>query len=238
MLFEVGTIVCVGSIVSNAVCWIVWPQSATKGLQTNMIKTLDSYSTVLNLLTSTFLLEEPLHHPSQEKIKKAIADHQASFTSLKKNLSEARSEGWFGGPNEGSVGVPGSGTGRAYQDAVECLTRLAQHLSGMRSGTSLQYELAKMKAGAGRKGTLRKKGSRKGGMQSASERNETETASAKVKSKMIGEQGISVNLLDVEAVTMLKAAAAIFGDLVDELGPPLKPLVVSGLISNKACRFS
>lgn len=39
-------------------------------------------------------------------------------------------------------------------------------------------------------------------------------------------QGVSVNVMNAEAETMLKAAAAVFGDLVEELGPPLKPLVV------------
>lgn len=222
-LLQVALIVLIGSIVSNVICWIVWPQSATKNLQTNMIKTLDSYSTVLSLLTSTFLLEEPMHHPSQEKIKKAVADHQASFTNLKKNLNEAKSEGWFGGPNDGSIGVPGSGTGKAYQDAVDCLTRLAQHLNGLRSGTSMQYEMLKMRVvgPGGRRSTLKPKGTKKSTFVIPGS-NGRQGGNGKAKAG----PDISISAVDPEDAILLKAAATVFGDLVEELGPPLKPLVV------------
>lgn len=149
-----------------------------------MVKTLDSFSTLLSLLTGTFLLDDELFHPSQEKISKAVADHQAAFTGLKKNLDEARSERLCGGPTARSR------SGDLYEDAVDSLTRLAQHLNGLRSGTSLQYDLAK----AHRDGKVARR-------------------APPTKGKAAED-------------VMLRAAAAMFGDLVGELDSPLRALSV------------
>ncbi|KAI0032892.1 Fusaric acid resistance protein-like-domain-containing protein [Vararia minispora EC-137] len=206
-LASVSFIVFIGTCVSNLVCYTVWPQSATANLEKSMVKTLDSYSTLLKLVTNTFLLEEPAHRLSQEKIKNAVADHQASFTQLKKNLSEARSERVCGGPADG----PGRlGTRRPYEDAVDSLTRLGQHLNGLRSGITLQYDIAR----AYRDGRLeaRKRSSR------ARSRSGTD-ASDKGKT-----QGRAGNGFEDEETVVIKAVATIFGGMVDELGPPLQAL--------------
>jgi hypothetical protein len=184
----------------------LWSQSAKKNLQANMIKTLDSYSTILSLLTSTFLLEDESYQPSQEKISKAVAAHQATFTGLKKSLAEAQSERLYGGPNTGL-----SGGGDPYEDAVDSLTRLAQHLNGLRSGTSLQYDLVKAHRDIRRH-------SAHGG--SSMNRNAFETELAKGKVTSDGGPGNAENV-------MLRAAAAMFGDLVGELDSPLRALSVS-----------
>ncbi|KAJ7354534.1 Fusaric acid resistance protein-like-domain-containing protein [Mycena albidolilacea] len=191
-LLQVSFIVLCGSATSNLVCYAIWPQSATSALQANMTKTLDSFSTLLSLLTNAFLLEEGLQQPSHERLMKAVANHQSSFTSLKKNLKEAQSE-WV----KGSGGAPGGGLGRAYEDAVDSMNRLAQHLNGLRGGTRLQYDLTK----AGVVGKSKKHGN---GKQKADH--------------------ISIVFEDEEEAAMLNAAAEMFGDLVDELGPPLKAL--------------
>ncbi|KAI0267057.1 hypothetical protein BC834DRAFT_872327 [Gloeopeniophorella convolvens] len=191
-LLQVALIVAIGACLANLVCFIFWPQSATKNLQANMVKTLDSYSTLLSMLTSTFLLEDSYYQPSQEKISKAISDHQATFVGLKKNLAEARSEWLCGGPSGRSTKREGD----PYEDAVDSLTRLAQHLNGLRSGTSLQYDLAR----AHQKGRF-------------ASRNEH----AKGKGAAQGPE-------DTEEDIMLRAAAAMFGDLVEELGSPLRAL--------------
>jgi len=136
------------------------------------------------------------HILDMEKIQRAVENHQNSFTTLQRNLREAKSE-WAltratGEDSEepGVVdGYPQLSGRRSYEDAVDSLNRLAQHLNGLRSGTRLQYELTK--AGIKRKGK-------------AVDSDET--------------QGVEV---------LLRAAAAMFGDLVDELGPPLKALSVS-----------
>lgn len=200
-LLQVSTIVGFGSLISNLVCYAIWPQSATSNLQTNMSKTLDSFSTVLSMLTNTFLLEGGVHKKNHlEKMQRAVENHQSSFTSLQKNLAEARTE-WF--HRGGEYGVKGENTGkRAYEDAVDSLNRLGQHLNGLRSGTRLQYELTK--AGVVKVRTLKRK----------------KTAKRPV------ELDIDISLDDDEETAMLKAAGAMFGDLVDDLGPPLKALSV------------
>ncbi|KAJ7252108.1 Fusaric acid resistance protein-like-domain-containing protein [Mycena haematopus] len=194
-LLQVSFIVVCGSAVSNLVCYAIWPQSATSALQANMTKTLDSFSTLLTLLTNAFLLEEGLQQPSHERLMKAVANHQSSFTSLKKNLKEAQSE-WV----QGSGGAPGGGLGRAYQDAVDSMNRLAQHLNGLRGGTRLQYDLTK----AGVVGQSKKAANRNG--------------------KQNAERVSIVVEEPDEETAMLQAAAEMFGDLVDDLGPPLKAL--------------
>jgi hypothetical protein len=187
----------------------LWSQSAKKNLQANMVKTLDSFSTLLSLLTSTFLLEDEFYQPSQEKISKAVADHQAAFTGLKKNLAEAQSERLGGGPSAGSS----RNSGDPYEDAVDSLTRLAQHLNGLRSGTSLQYELAK----AHRDGKVEiRRGSAFATMFETEQENKGKSASP----DRLG------NTTENENV-MLRAAAAMFGDLVGELDSPLRALSVS-----------
>jgi hypothetical protein len=177
-----------------------------------MIKTLDSFSTILSLLTSTFLLEDESYLPSQEKISKAVAAHQATFTGLKKSLAEAQSERLYGGPNGGLSGRGGD----PYEDAVDSLTRLAQHLNGLRSGTSLQYDLVKAHRDA--KVFVRRHSAYGSNMN----RNalETELAKGKVTSDGPGASGNAENV-------MLRAAGAMFGDLVGELDSPLRALSVS-----------
>jgi hypothetical protein len=162
-----------------------------------MTKTLDSFSTVLSMLTRTFLLEGEVHKKHHlEKMQKAVENHQSSFTSLKKSLSEARTE-WVHRGGEASDGNTGK---QGYGDAVDSLNRLGQHLNGLRSGTRLQYDLTK--------------------------------AGVEVKNRRRGKRptipvAFDVSTEDDEEKAMLKAAAVMFGDLVDELGPPLKALSVS-----------
>ncbi|KJA19958.1 hypothetical protein HYPSUDRAFT_1093990 [Hypholoma sublateritium FD-334 SS-4] len=199
-LIQVSGIIFFGSLISNLVCYIIWPQTATSNLRLSMTKTIDSFSTLLPKLTGIFLLEEDSksHIVNLEKIQKAVEDHQNSFTSLQKNLREAKSEwaltGSLGdeGELDPATGFPLISGGRAYEDTVDCLNRLAQHLNGLRSGTRLLYDLTK----AGLK-----------------HRAGTEHPSA-------DHDEVHVD----EGESMLKAAAEMFGDLVDELGPPMKAL--------------
>ncbi|KAL1743411.1 Fusaric acid resistance protein-like-domain-containing protein [Schizophyllum fasciatum] len=187
-LLQVAFIIFSGSIISNLVCFIVWPVTAASNLQTNMTKTLDSFSTLLTMLTHTFLLE-PLPGEGHkgwvrpEKIQRAVDAHQSSFTSLKKALSERKSERTF------VIGKSARELSSAYEDAVASLNRLAQHLNGLRGGTRLQYDITR--AGL----------------------NLQEGRQHEIDSEE-----------EDEEIAMLKAAASMFGDLVDDLGPPLKSL--------------
>ncbi|KAJ3864197.1 Fusaric acid resistance protein-like-domain-containing protein [Lentinula novae-zelandiae] len=223
-LLQVVFIVLCGAVVSNLICYLIWPQSATDTLRSNMTKTLDSFSTLLGMLTDTFLLEEPLHPRSQGRIQRAVEAHQSSFTSLKKNLKEASSEWIFWGryrtPSSSAftklargnapIRDPDNDGGRrkAYQDAVDSLNRLAQHLNGLRSGTRLQFELTQ--AGAVERKARSKKTH---GVPSS-------------KSGPLVDVSLADSMVedDDEEAAILKAAAVMFGDLVDDLGPPMKAL--------------
>ncbi|KAI9067926.1 hypothetical protein FKP32DRAFT_1562778 [Trametes sanguinea] len=210
-LMQVSFIVLVGAIITNVVCLSIWPQRATKNLQNNMTQTLDSFSTLLGMLTQTFLLEEP-HGFSAEKLQRAVSNHQSSFTGLKKSLDEARSERFFGGP--GRVGdeaqLRGS-SGQAYQDAVDSLNRLGQHLNGLRSGISLQHEIIR----GYKEGRVM--------LKHPSMRSRAEGIASNGKGKIIDADCRSSSTLDEESA-LLQAAATAFGDLMDDLGPPLKAL--------------
>ncbi|KAG6862245.1 hypothetical protein C0995_002176 [Termitomyces sp. Mi166 len=210
-LLQVSTIVICGSLISNLVCYLIWPQSAIDNLQTNMTKTLDSFSTVLSMLTNTFLLEGGVHNQAHlDKMQRAVENHQSSFTSLKKSILEARTE-WLGRGNP--VGALPEETGKwAYEDAVNSLNRLGQHLNGLRSGTRLQYELTK--AGVVKNRRRKHKGS---------------------PNRPVG-LDVLMSTDDDEETAMLKAAAIMFGDLVDDLGPPLKALSGACIMSLKRLR--
>lgn len=197
-LFQVTAIVLCGSMISNLVCYFIWPQSATSNLQANMIKTLDSFSTVLSMLTKNFLLETDTRDAS--KLQQAVQNHQNSFTSLKKDLGEAQSEWMYRDFNlESEFGVGSKGNSilknefashRGYEDAVDSMNRLAQHLNGLRSGLSLQQEFTK--------------------------------AGLSQQHDPLGK----ARAIDDDSSAILDAAAEMFGDLVDDLGPPLKGLSV------------
>ena len=218
-LLSVSFIVFVGAIVSNLVCYCIWPQSATVNLQDNMTKTLDSFSTLLRMLTNTFLLDEPLHQPSHDKLQKAIENHQSSFTSLKKNLAEAHSEWFYGGP----YGNGQTSSGKAYEDAVDSLNRLAQHLNGLRSGTKLQYDLTK--AHAEGKVVLKNRSAKQNKHATTTNVDHFESGS-NAKNKVDIEDYQTFVEQEGEDTALLQAAAVMFGDLVDDLGPPMKALSV------------
>lgn len=206
-LLQVSFIILCGSAISNIVCMLLWPQRATKNLQNAMMQTLQSFATLLDMLTDTFLLEDALRNLTSDKLAKAAESHQASFTSLKKHFGEAQSEWLLGGPKKprgAHVVDLRESTGQAYQDAIDSLNRLGQHLNGLRSGTTLQYELIK----AEKNGKLVLRG----------HHSDTPTPGDGT--------AASATMIEDEDAAMLQAAAAMFGDLIDDLGPPLKALSV------------
>lgn len=199
-LIQVSGIIFFGSLISNIVCYALWPQTATANLRLSMTKTIDSFSTLLPKLTGIFLLEDhnQSHIMNLNKVQKAVEAHQNSFTQLQKNLREAKSE-WILSGSVGDdeeldpiTGFPLVSGQRAYEDTVDCLNRLAQHLNGLRSGTRLLYDLTK----------------------------------AGLHHQRAGENRPASNV-EPDAESLQRAAIEMFGDLVEELGPPMKALSVS-----------
>ncbi len=217
---QVAFIIIIGALVSNVVCLSLWPQRATKNLQNNMTQTLDSFSTLLGMLTQTFLLEEP-HGFSSDRLQRAVANHQASFTSLKKSLLEAQSERLFGGPGKpGEEAQARGSSGQAYEDAIDSLNRLGQHTNGLRSGISLQHELIR----GHREGKVMLNNAL-GKNRANGNGNDIGNTNGNGKGK-ITEHNSQPSDFD-EDTAMLQAAAIVFGDLMDDLAPPLKALSVS-----------
>lgn len=200
---QMSSIVLVGTLISNLVSFTLWPQSATDNLQANMTKTLDSLSMLLGMITNMFLLEEPIHRPSYEKMQKAVESHQSTFTGLKKAFTEARSERFMILDDASSTLAK-----QAYEDAVDSLTRLAQHLNGLRSGTRLQYELSKAQS----KGKLVIRGSH------------LQDDGNSISRISVGQGRSPIPPRDDLEEALLRTAADMFGDLIDVTGPPLKAL--------------
>ncbi|KAG9096669.1 hypothetical protein FRC06_008439 [Ceratobasidium sp. 370] len=130
VLLQVMLITVLGISIANAACFLLWPESATTDLQKEMTTTLKSFSTLLQMLTNTFLLDPQTTR--KNTLLRAVEAHQKSFTSLKKVLAEARAE-WCDPRIQRTAEV--------YEEAVVGLNRLAQHFGGLRSGTKLQFEL-------------------------------------------------------------------------------------------------
>ncbi|KAI5117857.1 hypothetical protein M0805_007700 [Coniferiporia weirii] len=210
-LLQVACIIITGSIVSNVVCYLLWPQTAAAGLRDNMTRTLDSFATLLALLSRTFLLEEndSEHGASMGRLQRAVDSHQASFTLLQRSLGEAHAE-WA---------LRSGRTARAYEDAVGCMQHLAQHLNGLRGGTRLQIELVQ----AARAGRIVLRGASEANADAAKGKG-VDDAAARVSGERDGKDAAA-----------LQAAAVVFGELVDDMGPPLNAL--SGACTNTLRRL-
>jgi len=124
-------IILIGMLISNLTGLCFWTGSATDNLQKDVNNTLDSFATLVGMLTKTFLLDETIY-TDQERLKRAIDRHHLSFTSLKASLDAAVYE-FFEPRIQRSQDH--------YRELVRSMNRLAQHLTGLRSGCSLQYEM-------------------------------------------------------------------------------------------------
>jgi len=120
--------------ISALVCVLIFPSSATTRLQNSISKSLKSFSTLLDLLTSTFLLEKAVIKESKSALKDAVQNHASAFKTLKSDLAEAKNERIFDSRIRGNKL-------KLYDAAIGSLARLAQHLNGLRSSTRLQEEL-------------------------------------------------------------------------------------------------
>ena len=124
-------IVGIGVLVSNVVCFSLWRGNATAKLQGEINKTLDSFATLITMLSKTFLLEEEAT-TSAEQLKKAITAHETSFTGLKTSLTDAKLE---------LLDPRIQRAANEYDEIVQIMTRLAQNLTGLRSGCTLQNDI-------------------------------------------------------------------------------------------------
>lgn len=131
IILQLLFIVFLGTFISNLVCFTVFRGSATTLLQANVNRSLDSFGTLLIMLTKAFLLEDDVS-ASDSRIQKATLAHGASFTELKAAFEEAKLE-LFDPRIQRSVNV--------YQDVIGSMSRLAKHLNGLREGCRSQMAL-------------------------------------------------------------------------------------------------
>jgi hypothetical protein len=96
-----------------------------------MSKSLNSFSTLLDLLTSTFLLKPPLEKEHRMPLADAVKSHGAAFNSLKADLSEAKHERLIDPRIRGAKLD-------LYYAALGSMARLAQHLAALRGSTRLE----------------------------------------------------------------------------------------------------
>ncbi|TKA63815.1 hypothetical protein B0A49_10928 [Cryomyces minteri] len=128
---QVLVMVIMGIAATTAVNLIVKPVSARRELREDMVKTTDSLGDMLIIITRSFLSgsEEELKRP--EYIA-ASERYKSVFTSLTKNLSEARYEHYV------------LGTEKEYvidAQLVERMHRLSQDIGGLRSAAATQFSL-------------------------------------------------------------------------------------------------
>ncbi|ORZ17924.1 Fusaric acid resistance protein-like-domain-containing protein [Absidia repens] len=127
-------IVAIGTAISAVVCVLIWPQTATKKFNSNMIDSLSSLRVLLKLLTKTFLLDTDLpDFKANEPLTKAIKTHNASFTALQSSLREARLEWWWwlrwdDNDEDG------------HECMVKSMQRLTLHIGGLRKSCGLQFD--------------------------------------------------------------------------------------------------
>ncbi|CAO3595079.1 unnamed protein product [Absidia cylindrospora] len=132
------SIVAIGTAISAAVCFFVWPQTATKKFNSNMNDSLQSLRVLLKLLTKTFLLDADLpDFKANESLAHAIRAHDASFTALQSSLREARLEWWWWSPLNDNKR---DGNGYGYERMVKSIQQLALHIGGLRKSCGLQFD--------------------------------------------------------------------------------------------------
>ncbi|KAH0565476.1 hypothetical protein GP486_001136 [Trichoglossum hirsutum] len=135
-VFQVLKMVIMGIVITTVVCLVVQPVSARKELRETMIKVTGSFGDMLAMITRGFLngSEEELHNSS---FIAASDRYKSVFTSLTKNLKEAKYEHYvFGTESEYHIEAR----------LVDCMQRLAQNIGGLRSSAETQFDLLSQKS--------------------------------------------------------------------------------------------
>ncbi|KAI9812601.1 MAG: hypothetical protein M1827_004590 [Pycnora praestabilis] len=128
---QVLKMVIMGILATTAVCLTINPISARKELKETMITATDAFGDMLTTITRSFLTgsEGELQDPS---FIRASDQHKTVFTTLTKNLKEAKWEHYvFGTEQEYHIEAR----------LAACMQRLSQNIGGLRSAASTQFTL-------------------------------------------------------------------------------------------------
>ena len=128
---QVMKMIVMGVCATTAVSFLIKPVSAKKEWRENMIQVTDAFSHILTAITHSFLTgsEQELQESSFVETSNR---YKSLFTSLNKNLKEAKFEHHFWG------------TEREHQLEVrltKCMQRLSQNIGGLRSAATTQFDL-------------------------------------------------------------------------------------------------
>ncbi|CAG8949946.1 hypothetical protein HYFRA_00004277 [Hymenoscyphus fraxineus] len=130
-IIQVMKMVIMGLSTSFAVCMLIWPVSARKELKETMIRTTDSLSSMLSIITRGFLSGSETDMRSSS-FNKAHSKYKQVYTQMTKNLREARFEHYFLGREEQY---------KKQAKLVKCMQRLATSIGGLRSAAATQFAL-------------------------------------------------------------------------------------------------
>ena len=130
-VIQVMKMIVMGVGATTAVSFLIRPVSARKEWRENMIQVTDAFSHILSTITHSFLTgsEQELQESSFVETSNR---YKSLFTSLNKNLKEAKFEHCFWG------------TEREHQLEVrltKCMQRLSQNIGGLRSAAATQFDL-------------------------------------------------------------------------------------------------
>jgi hypothetical protein len=132
-IWQVLKMVVMGVVATMAVSFLIFPISARSKLRKDMVDVTDSLADMLAIITSSFLsgIEEEL---GQARFLDATERHKKSYSTLGKNLREAKYENYV------------LGAERRYSiDAklVHCVQRITQSIGGLRSAAAMQFTVVK-----------------------------------------------------------------------------------------------
>lgn len=130
-IIQVMKMVIMGLSTSFLVNMLVWPVSARTELRETMIRTTDSLSSMLTMITRGFLSGSETDMRSSS-FNKAHSKYKQVYTQMTKNLREARFEHYFLGREEEY---------KKQASLVKCMQRLATSIGGLRSAAATQFAL-------------------------------------------------------------------------------------------------
>jgi hypothetical protein len=127
---QVLKMVIMGITISTAVSMLVKPKSAKRGLYDDLSKITDLLEMFLTVIATGFLTGSDEEIQSWSPV--LTSTYRTTFTSLTKNLREAKFEHYILGTEEQY---------KVEARLVKCIERLAQSLTGLRSAATTQFDL-------------------------------------------------------------------------------------------------
>lgn len=127
-LLSTSHVVLMGSLVSVAICYVVWPKSAVTQLRGNLNESFNIMSSLVSVVTHRFVNGEKI----SAKDSKIFALLRKKITDLSKNLEESKYELYLVGKEREYA---------SYCQIVEATVSLSEHLRALRSSCDMQWQL-------------------------------------------------------------------------------------------------